>query len=53
VKRVAVGKGVIDWKRLIPTLYALPNLRQITVELSNPEPGELTDSVRVLSSMPT
>jgi sugar phosphate isomerase/epimerase len=53
VKRVAVGKGVIDWKRLIPTLYALPNLRQITVELSNPEPDELIESVRVLSSMPT
>ena len=35
-KRVAIGKGVIDWDRLAPTLGTLPNLHQITVELSNP-----------------
>jgi len=49
-QRVAMGKGVIDWNRLIPKLHALPNLRQITVELSNPEPSELTDSVNFLSA---
>jgi sugar phosphate isomerase/epimerase len=50
-KRVAIGKGIIDWKRLLPTLQALPNLRQITVELSNPQPGELTESIELLSSI--
>lgn len=50
-KRVAVGKGAIDWKRLIPALQRLPNLRQITVELSNPQPGELTESVKLLSDV--
>ena len=49
-KRVAIGKGVIDWNRLVPTLQTLPNLRQITVELSNPQPGELTESIELLSS---
>jgi len=49
-KRVAIGKGVIDWKRLGPMLQTLPNLRQITVELSNPQPGELTESIELLSS---
>ena len=52
VKRVAVGKGIIDWKRLLPTLQALPHLRQITVELSNPQPGELTESIELLSTRP-
>jgi sugar phosphate isomerase/epimerase len=51
VKRVAVGKGVIDWKRLIPSLQALPNLRQITVELSNPQAGELIESIELLSGI--
>ena len=50
VKRVAVGKGIIDWDQLIPRLHALPNLHQITVELSRPQPGELTESVRILSN---
>jgi sugar phosphate isomerase/epimerase len=48
-KRVAIGRGVVDWKRLIPKLDILPNLRQITVELSSPEPSELTESVYFLS----
>jgi sugar phosphate isomerase/epimerase len=52
-RRVAVGKGVIDWKRLVPTLQALPNLRQMTVELSNPEPGELMESFELLSGIKT
>ena len=51
-KRVAVGKGVIDWNRLVPKLQTLPNLRQITVELSNPQPGELTESIKLLSTIP-
>ncbi len=50
-KRVAIGKGVIDWNRLVPKLQTLPNLRQITVELSNPQPGELTQSIGLLSSL--
>jgi sugar phosphate isomerase/epimerase len=49
-KRVAIGKGVIDWEHLIPKLQSLPNLHQITVELSNPQPGELVESVGRLSS---
>jgi sugar phosphate isomerase/epimerase len=50
IQRVAIGKGVIDWDQLIPKLHALPNLQQITVELSNPQPVELTESVRILSN---
>jgi sugar phosphate isomerase/epimerase len=50
-KRVAIGKGVIDWNRLVPKLQALPNLRQITVELSNPQPGELTESIQLLVAL--
>jgi sugar phosphate isomerase/epimerase len=52
-KRVAVGQGMIEWNRVIPTLHALPNLRQITVELSNPQPDELTESVDRLSALTT
>jgi sugar phosphate isomerase/epimerase len=52
-KRVAVGQGVIEWNRVVPTLHALPNLRQITVELSNPQPDELTESVDRLSALTT
>lgn len=50
-KRVAIGKGVIDWKRLVPKLRALPNLRQITVELSNPQPGEISESIELLQAI--
>lgn len=49
IKRVAVGKGVIDWIHLMPKLRTLPNLRQITVELSNPQDDELIESVQFLS----
>lgn len=51
VKRVAMGKGVIDWNRLGPKLQVLPRLRQITVELSNPTDDELAESVRFLSDL--
>ncbi len=50
-KRVPIGKGDIDWKRLAPTLQNLPNLRQVTVELSNPQPGEVIESVAFLSKL--
>jgi len=50
-KRVAIGHGVIDWNSLVPKLQALPNLHQITVELSNPQPGELTESIELLSAL--
>jgi sugar phosphate isomerase/epimerase len=49
-ERVPIGKGVMDWKRLVPVFQALPNLRQITVELSNPPPDELMQSIEVLST---
>lgn len=49
VKRVAIRQGVIDWDRLKPKIQALPNLRQITVELSNPQSNELIESVKFLS----
>ena len=49
-ERVSIGKGVIDWKHLTPTLRALPNLRQITVELRNPRPDELIQSIKLLSA---
>ncbi len=49
VKRVPIGKGVIDWDHLIPMFQSLPNLRQITVELSNPQPEELVQSIKNLS----
>jgi len=48
--RVPIRKGVIDWDQLIPRLQALPNLRQVTVELSNPLPDELLESVELLSA---
>jgi sugar phosphate isomerase/epimerase len=53
LKRVAVGKGAIDWNRLSPKLQALPRLRQITVELSKPQDGEITESVKLLSDLMT
>jgi sugar phosphate isomerase/epimerase len=50
LKRVAIGKGVIDWDCLVPKLQALPNLRHITVELSNPQDDEIIDSIKILSA---
>ena len=50
-KRVSIGKGVIDWQRLVPMLKVCPNLRQITVELSNPQPEELSQSIALLSGL--
>ena len=49
-KRVPIGRGVIGWDQLVPKLQSLPNLRQITVELSNPQPDELLESVELLSA---
>lgn len=49
-KRVGIGKGVIDWNRLVPKLHTLPNLHQITIELSHPQPNELTESFEFLSA---
>jgi sugar phosphate isomerase/epimerase len=49
-KRVPIGKGVIGWDQLVPKLQSLSNLRQITVELSNPQPDELLESVELLSA---
>ena len=49
IKRVPVGKGIIDWGDLLPRLRRLPNLRQITVELRNPQPEELIHSMQLLS----
>ena len=49
-KRVAISKGVIDWERLMPKLLGLPNLRQLTVELSNPQTEEISESVKFLAS---
>jgi sugar phosphate isomerase/epimerase len=49
-KRVAIGKGVIDWERVVPKLQSLPKLRQLTVELSNPQPNEIIESVKFLAS---
>jgi sugar phosphate isomerase/epimerase len=48
-KRVAIGKGIIDWDCFMPKLHALPNICQLTVELSNPQDHELVDSVQFLS----
>lgn len=48
-ERAAIGKGVVDWDGLLPKLYALPNLHQITIELSNPQPAELTESLAIVS----
>jgi|SRR5215212_401178 len=50
-KRVAIGKGIIDWERVVPKLQSLPNLRQLTVELSNPQTSEIIESVKFLSSL--
>jgi sugar phosphate isomerase/epimerase len=50
VKRAPIGEGVIDWTQLVPRLTALPNLRQITVELSDPQDEDITRSVHLLSS---
>lgn len=50
IKRVAIGKGITDWDSLLPKLQAFPNLRQITVELSDPESADILDSVKFLST---
>ena len=50
IKRVAIGKGNIAWELLMPALKSLPHLHQITVELSHPEPQEITDSVKFFSN---
>jgi sugar phosphate isomerase/epimerase len=52
-RRVSVGKGVIDWEQLVPALQALPRLRQLTVELSNPQDGEVQESIKMLKSLMT
>lgn len=49
-QRVPIGQGNIDWNDLVPRLRQLPNLRQVTVELSNPQPEELLHSVEFLSA---
>jgi sugar phosphate isomerase/epimerase len=49
-KRVPVGRGVIDWQNLVPVLKALPNLRQITVELSRTQQNEVVESVNLLAN---
>jgi sugar phosphate isomerase/epimerase len=49
-KRVAIGKGVIDWERVLPKLQSLPNLCQLTVELSSPQTNEIIESIKFLSS---
>lgn len=51
MKRVSVGKGVIHWDCLISKLRSLPNLRQMTVELSDPQLDEIIESIRVLSAV--
>jgi sugar phosphate isomerase/epimerase len=48
-KRVPIGMGIIDWDDLVPRLRALPNLHQITVELSSSQPDELIRSIELLS----
>ena len=50
IKRVAIGKGVIDWGRLVPKLQVLPNLRQVTVELSDPQAEEIIESINFFST---
>jgi len=50
-RRVSVGTGVIDWSRLVLALQNLPNLRQLTIELSNPQPGDVQQSVGILESL--
>jgi len=50
-KRAPIGHGVIEWAELMPRLLALPNLRQLTVELSNPLDKDITESVNFLSSL--
>lgn len=50
-KRVAIGKGIIDWRRLPKMIQSFSNLRQVTVELSNPQPSEIAESVSLLSSL--
>lgn len=50
-RRAPIGRGVIDWERLVPRLQALPRLRQMTVELSNPQADDITGSVRLLSDL--
>ncbi len=49
-KRAPIGEGVIDWESLVPRLLSLPNLRQITIELSNPQDADITGSIQFLSA---
>lgn len=50
-KRAAIGRGVIDWHRVVPRLQSLPNLRQITVELGSPRDDDILKSVELLTSL--
>ena len=49
--RAPLGKGVIEWKRVIPRLVALPHLRQITIELSHPQGKDILESHKLLSDL--
>lgn len=50
IQRVAIGKGTIAWDPLMQAVKSLPHLHQITVELSHPEPHEITESVKFFSN---
>jgi sugar phosphate isomerase/epimerase len=44
-RRVPPGEGVIDWMDLLPVFARLPNLRQLTVELTQASQEEVKRSV--------
>ncbi len=49
--RVPVGEGIIDWPVLIPKIAQLPNLHQVTVELTQATPDEMIRTYKVLKDL--
>ncbi|MCP4539429.1 MAG: sugar phosphate isomerase/epimerase [Chloroflexi bacterium] len=45
MRRVPPGEGILVWEKLVPTLKQLPNLRQITIELTRAAPAEIARTV--------
>lgn len=49
-RRVPPGEGTMDWEKLVPLWKRLPNLRQLTIELTQAEPAEVVRAVSFISS---
>jgi sugar phosphate isomerase/epimerase len=50
-RRVPLGKGEIDWKGALSRPKRLPNLRQITLELTRAEPEDVSQSLELIHKL--